>query len=91
MYSNLLYKNSNNIKELRKRKYVKKYYQKHFSVDHAFLEKQYKILSLFEHVHQPMMMEEHMKICDNIHDPAKYLMENKEAFEVSYYLVSYIF
>lgn len=52
-------------------------------MDHAFLEKQMKILSLLEHVHQPMMMEEHLKICDNVHDPAKWLMENKESFEVS--------
>jgi hypothetical protein len=51
------------------------------TVDHAFLEKQYKVLTLFKHIQQPSYFEEHVQIYQNVKDPVQWLQLNKAHFE----------
>jgi len=51
------------------------------TVDHAFLEKQYKVLSLFKHINQPSYLEEHVKIYQTVQDPMQWLQLNKASFD----------
>ncbi|XP_050299519.1 larval serum protein 1 beta chain-like [Anthonomus grandis grandis] len=55
---------------------------KHYkTVDHAFLEKQQKVLSLFKHIHQHSVIEEHVKLTHDVTDPIQWLQVHKGSFE----------
>ncbi|XP_030762609.1 allergen Cr-PI-like [Sitophilus oryzae] len=50
------------------------------TVDNVFLEKQHKVLTLFKHVVQPGLVEEHVEICKGVTDLVQWLQTHKPLF-----------